>query len=100
MQMKTIQKLIFSVEMKNKLLTSLLLVFSIFGNNAIGQTIDEIIIPGATSSNNGTTWDVEFFSSTNTTTNAQNFKEIKVVQTALRGSIWFGMRQIKRIGKL
>ncbi len=90
MQMKTIQKLIFSVEMKNKLLTSLLLVFSIFGNNAIGQTIDEIIIPGATSSNNGTTWDVEFFSSTNTTTNAQNFKEIKVVQTGTKGKylVW------------
>lgn len=63
-----------------------------FGSN-IGlkaQTIDEVIIPGATTSNSGGTWNVEFFSSTNTTTNADNYKEIKLVQTGTKGEyiIW------------
>jgi len=55
-----------------------------------GQTIDQIIIPGATSTNNGTSWDVEFYSSTNTTTNKNNYKEIQVIQTGTKGSylVW------------
>jgi len=54
--------------------------------NLIAQTIDEVIIPGATSSNSGGTWSVNFFSSTNSTTNANNYKEIKLVQTGTKGS--------------
>jgi len=74
-----------------KLKELLFVAISFIGlNHSNGQTIDEIIIPGATSSNNGTSWDVEFFSSTNTTTNAANYKEIKVVQTGTKGDylVW------------
>jgi hypothetical protein len=55
-----------------------------------GQTIDNIIIPGATASSTGSTWNVEFFSSTNTTSNKNNYKEIKLVQTGTAGEyiIW------------
>ena len=90
MQMKTIQKVKFPVEMKNKLLFPMLLVFSILTNNSSGQTITGLIIPGATSNSNGNSWDVEFFSSTNTTTNKNNYKEIKVIQNNTKGEylVW------------
>ena len=76
--------------MKNKIFTASLIFIATFTNLVFAQTIDEIIIPGATSSNNGTSWDVEFYSSTNTTTNANNYKEIKVVQTGTKGEylVW------------
>ncbi len=89
--MKTCFKKRLPQKMKNKIIAAFSLFLIVFqANMSHSQTIDEIIIPGATSSNNGTSWDVEFFSSTNTTTNAQNFKEIKVVQTGTKGKylVW------------
>lgn len=78
-------------KMKNKIIAVLILLFFVVNASLLNaQSIDGLIIPGATSSNNGTTWNVEFFSSTNTTTNANNFKEIKVVQTGTKGEylVW------------
>ena len=49
------------------------------------QSIDKIIIPGATTSNNGSTWDVTFYSSTTTSAAQNNYKEIQLVQTGTKG---------------
>jgi len=50
-----------------------------------GQSITGIIIPGATTSNSGSTWDVTFYSSTTTNTAKDNYKEIKLIQNNTKG---------------
>lgn len=49
------------------------------------QTIDGIIIPGATSSSSGKNWDVTFYSSTTSSTAQNNYKEIKIIQNKTKG---------------
>jgi hypothetical protein len=49
------------------------------------QSITGIIIPGATTSNSGSTWDVTFYSSTTSNTAKDNYREIKLIQNNTKG---------------
>lgn len=49
------------------------------------QTINGIIIPGATATNSGKNWDVTFYSSTTSSTAQNNYKEIKLIQNGTKG---------------
>ncbi|MFN5384586.1 MAG: hypothetical protein ACK5CZ_07865 [Bacteroidota bacterium] len=63
-----------------------IVIFWILVQSSHGQSIDGIIIPGATSSSSGSYWDVSFLSSTTTATAKENYKEIKIIQNKTQGN--------------
>lgn len=80
----------YQFEMLNKTLKhiskiGLLVAFLSTNNSGQAQTINSISVPGAVATGNSQTFDVEFYSSTNSTSNLENYKEIRVDMTNTKG---------------
>jgi hypothetical protein len=69
--------------MKNLIWLGLACCWNILTNAQ--PVITGINIPGATVTNSGKNWEVTFYSSTNSTTNKTNYKEIQLIQSKTKG---------------